>query len=1344
MADRSVVVRLRAEIAGFQRAMKDAADSVRNLGGAGQDSGDQTASMLDRITKSATENKQQWEQVGHAMLITGGVIGAGVGLAVKAFADFDKEMSQVRAVSGAGSAEMEKLSAAAIKAGADTKFSASEAAQATGELAKVGISTADILGGALSGSLDLAAAGNLDLADAAMISGQAMKLFNLQGKDVGHIADVLAAGANKSAADVTDLAQALSQGGLVAAQTGLTLDDTVGTLSAFADNALLGSDAGTSFKTMLQRLNPQSAEAQKLMDQLGLSAYDAQGNFVGITAYAGKLQAALGTMSVEQRNAAMQTLFGSDAVRAANVLYKLGADGVQDYVSAVNDQGAAARVAAINMDNLSGDVEQLKGSLDTLLIQGGSGGNGPLRQLVQSITGVVNAIGSLPQPVLDVGLGMAAFTSAVLLAGGAALTIVPKVVELRAAMTALGVTSARTSAILKGIGAAGVVVGVAAVAGELIKLSAEASVADVTVGKLADSIDSISRGSKGAGAFGDLFDTGKGPFKHEVEDTSEAMRKFADSAQQALGTNFGDRIERWGSSSYTFNKRIGEIDAAMAQMVGSGNIDGAAKMYGQLMDAIKAANEQGANIPVDQVAEKFKKYQAAIDAAKASTQGAIDPSEQLGGSIDDVQFAAKDAADAVDKLVQSLADAGLVQLSAREATRGYKQAIDDAAAALKKNGKTLDDNTQKGRDNEEALDNVAQATIRSAQATYDRVKATDGVGPAEEAFRSTLTKSRAALVATARSFGMSKADAEAYADKVLAIPAVRNTKVTLSGATAAITEATRIAQAIAKIPGRKTTDVVVRKIGAQGEKFSADGGLISGPGGPRDDAIPAMLSDGEFVVNAAATSRHRSLLESINGQKFANGGLVRKFATGGSVTKAIDAQYQKAIRLPGAEGVQAAADAITRLLAAWQKSIDDADTAARRLELVRAVAKASRKDVAEARKALADFDRDQTRERIKSAAAAKQELLASRAKALQDRQADADKHASDLNRMLDERTSILGQLSQAQATYDATVAATNARLADQTRQLEDTRRAALESWASLTEQATVGFAPSMAFIVNNAKDQVEQFTEWMSQLSLARSRGLSESAIAMLGLDSGPQALAQLRQVNKGTADQLDDLNALVAQRNQLAQQQTDTEATNRLGKLGQDLLALQQEATQAIADAQASFMEQQQALTEQLAAIGTDQARSYTDAIAEGLLSGIPAIEAAAAQVQAALTKLGQQQAALTAATKKATTKRAGGGWVFGPGSSTSDEVALMASNGEFVVNAAAARRNAALLTAINAGRTVTAGQTAGVSASSVNVAAPQVHVYVDGQEFRGLVRVELGQAARQAQMAERRTVGA
>lgn len=317
-------------------------------------------------------------------------IGAIGGAAVKASTEFNKSMSGVSAVAGATAGEMAQLREAALKAGADTVFSASEAATAQGELAKAGVSVADILGGALAGSLGLAAAGQLDLGAAAEISAQALNIFGLSGDQTTRVADVLAAGANKSAADVTQLGDALRQGGLLAAQTGLSLEETTGVLSLFADNALIGSDAGTSLKTMLQRLAPTSGPAADAMEELGLKFFDAKGQFVGIEEVAGQLQERLGGLSDEQRQTALTTIFGSDAVRGASILMEGGAAAVQEYTAAVSDQGAASRMAAEQLNNLAGDIEQFKGSVETSLIRIGDLFDGVNRNIVQSGTEVVN------------------------------------------------------------------------------------------------------------------------------------------------------------------------------------------------------------------------------------------------------------------------------------------------------------------------------------------------------------------------------------------------------------------------------------------------------------------------------------------------------------------------------------------------------------------------------------------------------------------------------------------------------------------------------------------------------------------------------------------------------------------------------------------------------------------------------------------------------------------------------------------------------------------------------------------------------------------------------------------
>ena len=267
------------------------------------------------------------------------------------------------------------------------------------------------------------------VADAAETAASAMTQFSLKGEDVAHVADLLAAGAGKAQGGVSELGQALNQSGLVAAQMGLSIEDTVGSLTAFASAGLIGSDAGTSFRAMLLRLANPTDESARLMDELGLSFYDAQGAFVGIEGMAGQLQERLKDLTQEQRNQALAQIFGQDAIRTSAILYEQGAEGVREWTAAVDEQGYAAETAALRLDNLKGDLEQLGGAFETLMINLGAGADGPLRGVVQALTGVVEMLGDMDPVAQTVLLALTSVVGAVGLVGGASLLAVPKIAE---------------------------------------------------------------------------------------------------------------------------------------------------------------------------------------------------------------------------------------------------------------------------------------------------------------------------------------------------------------------------------------------------------------------------------------------------------------------------------------------------------------------------------------------------------------------------------------------------------------------------------------------------------------------------------------------------------------------------------------------------------------------------------------------------------------------------------------------------------------------------------------------------------------------------------------------------
>ena len=430
MSDRTVKVTLQAQVSNYLSGMEQARKATEK-------GGKEAASAQ----ASFEAQRQAMEAAGVSLLAIGTLAAAGVALAVKKYAEFDSAMSEVQASTHESEANMNKLRDAAIDAGARTVFSATEAANAIDELAKAGLSTADILGGALDGALSLASAGGLKVADAAQIAATALTQFKLEGKDVPHVADLLAAGAGKAQGSVEDLSQALNQGGLVASQAGFSIEETTGVLAAFASAGLKGSDAGTSLKTAIIALQAPSAKAQALMDEYGISVYDSNGKMKSFSEIAGVLQKSLGGMEDEQRNATLATIFGTDAVRSASVLYSNGSKGIDSWNKKVNDSGYAAETARLKLNNLNGDLEQLGGSFDTALIKSGSAANEVLRGLVQSATGAVNAFGEAPPVVQGTALALGAVAAATALAGGAFLIGVPKLAQFHAGLATLSQSS---------------------------------------------------------------------------------------------------------------------------------------------------------------------------------------------------------------------------------------------------------------------------------------------------------------------------------------------------------------------------------------------------------------------------------------------------------------------------------------------------------------------------------------------------------------------------------------------------------------------------------------------------------------------------------------------------------------------------------------------------------------------------------------------------------------------------------------------------------------------------------------------------------------------------------------
>lgn len=839
MADRTVKVTLLAAANSYIADMNKAAQATKKTG-----------TEAEQAAARHREQSEAMREVGGAITAMGAIALVGVGLAVAKFVEFDQAISNVKAATQESAENMALLREAALVAGADTVFSATEAANAIEELGKAGLTTEQILGGGLNGALSLAAAGQLSVADAAQIAAIAVKQFNLEGGDVPHVADLLAAGAGKAVGDVKDLSDALGQAGLVANGAGQTIEDTTGVLAAFADAGLLGSDAGTSLKSAIIALQAPTQKSRDVMEQYGLSFYDANGQMLSFDQIAGQLETKLNGLTDEQRNAALATIFGNDALRSANVLYNQGAQGIQKYIDQTNDSGYASKVAADRLNNLAGDVEKLGGALDTALIRSGSGLNDSLRALTQGATGVVDAIGSLPEPVLGGAAALTALVGVVGVVGGAALIAIPKIAQFKLALSTLNVSGASAA---RGIGLA---TGALAAAGIAFGIwAARQAEATANAAEFKNSLDEATGATTNYTrelvaqklAQAGVFETGReiGLSQKELTDAvidggdklAAAQKRFTEN--NTVATAFTGLAFRAGLAQQSIRDLSGDLDRGERDLY-----DQAAAAEGS------ATSTQDAATAYQDAAAKAGELQSNLEELIQT----INASNQVGSDAITSNIAYQDALAKVDETIQN----------AREGQEGY---------AL-----TLDQSTQAGRDNMGMLVGLAENARDAAEKQLSLDNNTDN-------YRATLDASRQALIQRAQDLGYNESQAGALADQILRIPSATEWEAIVKTAQANSEISRFVADASRRIITIGVT--TYSKDGPQGslriatpgspDKF-ADGGYVRGPGGPRTDSILARLSNGEFVANAEATGKNRRALEYIN-----RGGVIPGFASGGYV-----------------------------------------------------------------------------------------------------------------------------------------------------------------------------------------------------------------------------------------------------------------------------------------------------------------------------------------------------------------------------------------------------------------------------------------------------------------------------
>lgn len=771
-ANQNIVIRLMADTASYEAAMTRAGSTARTVASGMENTGRKSALIASGMTAA-------------------GLAVAAFGVAaVKMAADFDQKMSTVQANTGATSAQMDQLRDAAIEAGASTVYSASDSADAINDLGKAGMSVTDILTGGLSGALNLAASDGMAVGDAAEYMANALSMFHLKGSQASQVADTLAAGAGKAVGNVSDFGEALNNCGAQANSFGMNVQETTGVLALFAQNGTIGAEAGTQLNSMLMKLAAPSAEASNTMKELGISAYDAQHHFVGMANFAGQLQKAEKNLTDEQRNQANATIFGSYAIKAANYLYEAGESGVNKWTKAVSESGYAAEQAAAKNNNLKGDLENLSGSMESLMISVGEGAQGPLRKMVQGLDTLVDAFAGLPSGAQQTIVAMAS------LAG-----------VFGAVHKAAGNLNGSTSTMANNIGLAidpiqrvKTALASAQTAFQMFKESSRSASEQMeafgtSAGKaelrtagfkaVGGSVMSLLGGPWGialtvAGAALSAFISHQQKAKEATEQLQSALESGSSISETIAGayqdmSSGGVKLTTWldkAGISLTdmtsaamgneaalkrVNKQIKEIDKPGIGATAASAIKKALKEESKAYDdASKKANE------------KSKAAKNAVDADGKSASAA----KEAASANKDLANSASDASEQIDDLVKSLFGLESGNLTADQAVDQLNQKIgelsktcEDNGVVFDQNGNLLDRFSEEGTKTKQALEDIASSAQNAAEKILKQGESTGFSSGEIERANGVLQDARDAIIRQAEASGMSEQAANALADR---------------------------------------------------------------------------------------------------------------------------------------------------------------------------------------------------------------------------------------------------------------------------------------------------------------------------------------------------------------------------------------------------------------------------------------------------------------------------------------------------------------------------------------------------------------------------------------------------
>ena len=525
--------------------------------------------------------------------------------AVKVAADFEAGMSKVQAISGASASDMEKLSDKAREMGESTIFSATESAEALQYMAMAGWKTEDMLNG-LEGIMDLAAASGADLATTSDIVTDSLTAFGMSAEESGHLADIMAAAAANANTNVEMMGETFKYAAPIAGTLGVSMEDMAIATGLMANAGVKATNAGTALRAGLTRLAAPPKAAKEALAKYNIEISDSEGNMLSLRDVMENVRSALGDLSTTEQTAALNAIFGKNAISGWAAVVSASESDFTRLTSAIDGSSGAAKSMAETMkDNLKGELTMLKSQLESIGIEFGEIIMPTIKDIVKGIGNVVKRLKKLSPETKDLIVKLGMFVAAagpVMAIGGKFISGIGKIVKgignfvkmIPQSIAALGAQTAATegaevaqtglNAAMLAMPIVAIVAGIGALVGALAAVGTAAYEASRDVTGVSDAIETADENNSAAiqhiTAFGDSLRTTSSEAQaittqatsaadaireiSESGDTSQsAMARMAVSVQQ-LNNLFPDLGLELDRSTGKLNKSQAEIDKYVA------------------------------------------------------------------------------------------------------------------------------------------------------------------------------------------------------------------------------------------------------------------------------------------------------------------------------------------------------------------------------------------------------------------------------------------------------------------------------------------------------------------------------------------------------------------------------------------------------------------------------------------------------------------------------------------------------------------------------------------------------------------------------------------------------------